>query len=177
MVEETAEEPAAPEPPPEPPTLEAIGAPALGRANIAFVTVDDGVAYDVEDLEAGFGLDRGRATIVIADPTGASPQRRVRVVTTNLAAGQRAVSTETTPPEGQVSIAMDSLGALRVVGGEVNVEEQTDEVVRGTLDLEVRHAMLGSEPTHLRARFHAKREPFYDAQLEQERIIRERLRR
>ncbi len=169
------EERPAPTPPPE---LAELPTQAVGRGLVAFVDVgSNGFEFDATEVEAGFGAEDDRRLLVLSEPSTVQTQRKVRVVSGPLAVGSYAVATGAQPGEGEVGIALDSLGQLRVVGGTLEVTAVSDEAIEGTLDLQVRHLLGGSEPTQLRARFHANREPFYDGQLQQERIIRNRLKK
>lgn len=168
-----------PTPPPTPPAptapeLSALSATTAGDAVLAMPPT-----YERETWRAFFGTDGERGLVVIAkDESDTAPKVRL-VIHGAPRAGTYPVVIEAARGnrEGVVTVALDHLPTLRVLGGEVVIASVDDATLAGTIDLELRDAMTPSEPAHLRVSFQAAHERFYDAQLDHERAIREQLKR
>lgn len=178
--------PAAPTPAPQPeaaplvraeppPSLEAIAAPAAGRAVLAVPTLANGWTYPPATLEAGFGKDAELWLIELKPTDDAAPSVQLTFHGGDLGPGTHRVLLER---DGITHVFTVALGRtqLRVIGGEIVLTAVDEAKVEGSLDLEVRHPLHAS-PTRLRGRFHATRDRYYDAALDHERAIREQLRR
>jgi len=184
--EEAPEEPATeapPETPPEPertppPEVTELGGVDEGESRLAWPTWESpAYAFPREELEAGFGAGEGVVLLRLGPADVEGDEHAVQLVFRGaLAPGEHEAKSErhAAGEDGVFGTSLPGSDFL-VRSGSVTVETTTDERLQGTLDLEVA-TMLNPEPTRIRARFDAKREPFYDAQLTHQRAIREQMR-
>ena len=166
------EAPPAVEPAPvaEPPTLEALGAPSVGKAILALPTLGAGWEFPVSEVAAGFGKDETMVLLQLGD----EGQPRLQLTWLGaLAIGSHPVQRD---PEDGVFAGSFHDSPMRVQSGTLEVTALDDEHLAGTVDIEVRHPLSG-DPTRLRARFDAARDRFHDASIAHQRAIRGRLER
>ncbi|HJK89535.1 MAG TPA: hypothetical protein RMH85_15000 [Polyangiaceae bacterium LLY-WYZ-15_(1-7)] len=183
--DEPTEPTPAPEPPPAeeapaderpaPPALDALAEPEGGEARAALPAADG--TFDTPTLSALFGSDEERVLVVLAE--GDTPDaRKVRLTFFGaLTPGAHEVVRDAARGDRTevFTVALDHMPDLRVTEGEVRVERLEEDTLVATLDAEVRSRTY-AEPLRLRARLHATRDDFYDAQLAHERAIRSQLR-
>lgn len=169
-VEPEAPPVAEPTPVAEPPTIEALGAPSLGKATFALPTLGAGWEFPVLEVAAGFGRDETMVLLQLGD----EGQPRLQLTWLGeLDVGSHSVARD--PAEGVFAGSFHD-SPMRVQSGTIEVMALDDEHLAGTVDIEVRHPLSG-DPTRLRARFDAARDRFHDASIAHQRAIRGRLKR
>jgi hypothetical protein len=173
----------APSAPQEPEVIavDAIDAPAPGRANVAWPTWNGDRArfeHTVRSFPAGFAGDDTVQLIRVGE------EGREAIVLSfygsSLASGEQAAlpadDSTARPASGFTVVVERSNAGLRPRSGTVTITQVGESSVTGKFDIEVRSPTI-SVGTRVRGRFTAALNDWLSAQLEHQRAIRQQLRR